>query len=42
MKGGIVPTCARPAPRAGHLPREHFALYRSFVDCDPAPSDACN
>ncbi|MBK7815363.1 MAG: GNAT family N-acetyltransferase [Rhodocyclaceae bacterium] len=41
MKGGIVPTLRKALRRAlAVLPRERrFALYRSFVDCDPAPSD---
>ncbi len=41
MKGGVVPTLRKTLRRAlAVLPREQrFALYRSFVDCDPAPSD---
>ena len=41
MKFGLVPTVRKMLRRAlAALPRKRrFALYRSFVDCDPAPSE---
>ena len=41
MNIGIVPTLRKTLRRAlAVLSRERrFALYRSFVDCDPAPDE---
>ena len=40
MSAGIVPSVRKVLRRLfGFLPRnQRFAIYRSFVDCDPAPS----
>lgn len=45
MKGGIIPSARKAYHKGlrrlfGFLPRAHrFAIYRSFIDCDPTPSD---
>ncbi len=41
MSGGIIPSVRKILRRLfGFLPRnQRFAIYRSFVDCDPEPGD---
>jgi hypothetical protein len=45
MNWGLIPTVRKAYHQSlrrlfGFLPRAHrFAIYRAFVDCDPAPSD---